>query len=67
MMRPICCLLVFFILPNVYSAPSRYELFSWERGIGLQAKEHPELKVYLWFYDWNMFGAVSPEQHSRGK
>ncbi|MEM7010729.1 MAG: hypothetical protein AAF585_04520 [Verrucomicrobiota bacterium] len=45
---------------------SPFELFAWERGIGLHPRETPEMKVYLWFYEWNMFGAVEPNQHSRG-
>lgn len=45
---------------------SPYELFAWERGIGLHPRDTPEMKVYLWFYEWNMFGAVEPQQHSRG-
>ena len=65
-MRTICLLLAFVFLTPAESAPSRYELFSWERGIGLERKDQPELKGYLWFYEWNMFGAVNPEQHSRG-
>jgi hypothetical protein len=41
-------------------------LFEWERGIGLQAHGRPELTLYLWFYEWNMFGAVEPGEHTHG-
>ena len=43
-----------------------YQLTAWERGIAIHPKDHPELKAYLWFYEWNMFGTVKPDQHSRG-
>lgn len=60
-------LAVLFLLTSTLAAEdSKYQLFSWERGIGLHPRDEPEMKVYLWFYEWNMFGAVNPEQHSRG-
>ena len=65
-MRATCLLLGFFLLTTLESPATDYDLFSWERGIGLQPRDQPELKVYLWFYEWNMFGAVRTEQHSRG-
>ena len=41
-------------------------LFTWERGIGFEAPEKEGMRVYLWFYEWNMFDAMLPGQHTRG-
>ena len=41
-------------------------LFEWERGFYVQTLEHDDMPVYLWFYEWNMFEAIEPGQHTRG-
>ena len=41
-------------------------LFEWERGFYVQTLEHDDMSVYLWFYEWNMFEAIEPGQHTRG-
>ena len=41
-------------------------LFEWERGFAVQALEPDEMAVYLWFYEWNMFEAIEPGQHTHG-
>ena len=41
-------------------------LAEWERGVALQAPGPPGMAVYFWFYEWNMFDAVSPGQHTQG-
>jgi hypothetical protein len=42
------------------------ELFRWERGIGVASREDASVQMYLWFYEWNMFGAIKPGQHTLG-
>ena len=39
-------------------------LFEWERGIGFEAADQQEMRVYLWFYEWNMFEARQPGEHT---
>lgn len=41
-------------------------LSEWSRGVSVDSVARPDMRMYLWFYEWNMFGAVRPEQHSRG-
>jgi hypothetical protein len=46
-------------IPNV-------RLFEWERGFAVQTLELEDMAVYLWFYEWNMFEAIEPGQHTNG-
>ena len=41
-------------------------LFEWGKGFGIEAPDCPGMRVYLWFYEWNLFNAVHPEQHCGG-
>lgn len=41
-------------------------LFEWERGFAVQPREPEDMAVYLWFYEWNMFEAIEPGQHTQG-
>ncbi len=41
-------------------------LTEWERGIALEAPGERGRGVHFWFYEWNMFDAVSPGQHTHG-
>jgi len=45
--------------------PAR-ELFVWERGIGVRPRDIPEMAVYYWVYEWNMFEAMKAGQHTPG-
>ena len=45
---------------------SSLRLFEWERGVGFESPADPEMKVYLWFYEWNMFEAREEGQHTGG-
>ncbi len=42
------------------------KLFEWDRGFAVQSTTHERMAVYLWFYEWNMFEAMQPGQHTRG-
>ena len=42
------------------------KLFEWERGLGIRSLDQPDMSVYLWFYEWNMFEAIEPGQHTGG-
>lgn len=48
------------------AVPARPVLFEWERGIGLRVPGEPAADMYLWFYEWNMFEAMSAGQHTKG-
>lgn len=41
-------------------------LAPWERGVSVRPFSSPDMKVYLWFYEWHMFDAVERGQHTRG-
>ena len=41
-------------------------LTEWERGVALEAPDRRGMALYYWFYEWNMFEAVSPGQHTQG-
>jgi len=42
------------------------KLLAWERGIAVASRDQPGMAMYLWFYEWNMFGAVARGQHTGG-
>lgn len=52
--------------PGCASHEPNVRLFEWERGIGIESREQPGMAMYLWFYEWHMFDAVDPGQHTRG-
>lgn len=41
-------------------------LLEWDRGFAVQSLAQIDMIVYLWFYEWNMFEAIRPGQHTRG-
>ncbi len=47
-------------------AEPNVRLFEWERGFAVQPREPDDMVVYLWFYEWNMFEAIEPGQHTQG-
>lgn len=52
------------------NAPLRVQtkprLNEWERGVALEAPDRRGMALYFWFYEWNMFEAISPGQHTQG-
>jgi hypothetical protein len=42
------------------------KLWEWERGIVVESREQKGLAVFLWFYEWNMFDAVTKGEHTPG-
>lgn len=42
------------------------KLTEWERGLSVDALEKPDQRLFLWFYEWNMFDAFNTGQHNRG-
>ena len=46
--------------------PPSITLSDWSRGVCFTAPQDPTMKMYLWFYEWNLFGCVRPLQHSVG-
>jgi hypothetical protein len=60
---------VFFMLVcsvNAAETPPNVRLSEWERGFAVQALQQTDMVVYLWFYEWHMFEAMTPGQHTRG-
>jgi hypothetical protein len=58
--------LLFAALPLLPEDPAAVRIVKWDRGVALQVRARPELTMYLWFYEWNMFAAMAPGQHSGG-
>lgn len=56
--------LLFLAATAAAAEPPR--LFEWERGIALQQQGRDDLTMYLWFYEWNIFDAMSAGQHTKG-
>ncbi len=63
-MRLVLLLLAGWLLFAKNSADVR--LLKWDRGIALQSRSQPDIAMYLWFYEWNMFDAMSPGEHTPG-
>jgi hypothetical protein len=60
-----CCLVMFFAVRSASAFPD-IRLSEWERGVSVDSTRQPEMRVYIWFYEWHMFDAVTPGQHTRG-
>jgi hypothetical protein len=43
------------------------ELFAWERGLAVRARGSEPMPMYLWFYEWNLFGAREAGDLSAGR
>ena len=43
------------------------QMEQWKRGFVFYPKSHTDLRMYLWFYEWNLFEAVREGQHTPGK
>ena len=41
-------------------------LDEWRRGFSFTPQDREDLSMYIWFYEWNMFEAVHPGQHTGG-
>jgi hypothetical protein len=55
-----------FVLHGPLAAQQKTRLTEWERGIALEAPGKAGMSMYLWFYEWTMFEALTPGQHSQG-
>ena len=63
-----------FIFTIVFSASSavptnalaQTRLSQWDRGVSVDSTDQADMRVYLWFYEWHMFGAMKPGQHTNG-
>lgn len=42
-------------------------LSEWKRGICLEPADSPDRRMYLWFYEWHLFGAFGPGDHTPGR
>jgi acetyl esterase/lipase len=52
--------------PPAPTGTDETRLSTWKRGVAITSSRDPELRMHLWFYEWNMFGAVTEGQHTRG-
>jgi len=58
--------LLLVTIPLFAESPPALRLFEWERGVAVQPPDHPGRTMFLWFYEWNMFEAMSPGEHTPG-
>jgi hypothetical protein len=42
------------------------QLFEWDQGLVVTAPDDADMKMYVRFYEWNMFEAVAKGEHSGG-
>ena len=56
------------VLANIgcVSHGAKLALREWERGIAVAPLEQATMAMYLWFYEWNLFGAVNEAEHTPG-
>jgi len=45
---------------------AQIRLSRWDRGISVDSTTQEEMRAYLWFYEWHMFGAFERGQHTNG-
>lgn len=62
-MRPVLLVLLAAALAAAEPLP---RLMEWERGVALRQQDRDDLTMFLWFYEWNLFEAMSPGQHTPG-
>jgi hypothetical protein len=63
-MRALCwCLLC---AGSAGASAATPQIFEWERGFGLRLPGEPAADMFLWVYEWNMFEAMAPGQHTHG-
>jgi hypothetical protein len=43
------------------------KVFTWERGIAIESRAVKDMAMFLWFYEWTMFGAVNSGEHTLGR
>lgn len=53
------------------SRPDRHaaniRLSDWERGVKFESTDDPSMAMYVWFYEWNLFEAVQPGEHTHNE
>jgi hypothetical protein len=54
------------VIAPVGAAEPAAIVFEWERGLGLRIAAQPSTEMYFWIYEWNMFEAMQPGQHTHG-
>ena len=42
-------------------------LSEWDRGFSFAPADRADVRVYLWFYEWHLFDAFEPGQHTGGR
>ncbi|HYV97612.1 MAG TPA: hypothetical protein VE967_09175 [Gemmatimonadaceae bacterium] len=53
------------ILGHITVEPAT-QVFPWERGIAVESRGEKGMAVFLWIYEWTMFGAVNSGEHTLG-
>ena len=44
----------------------RIWLLGWKRGFKIHPAKLPEMRMFFWFYEWNLFGAYNEGDYTRG-
>ena len=72
-LRPFCVVALTITISSLLASvslaqenPAEMRLAEWDRGVSVQSVNQPDMKIYLWFYEWHMFDAVKPGQHTGG-
>ena len=61
-----CSILPVGLAGLVFAATASAQIVEWERGFGLRVPDEPAAAMFLWIYEWNMFEAMAPGQHTHG-
>jgi hypothetical protein len=57
--------LTFFSCSDTDNQP-KLKLWEWEKGFAIESIEQEGIKMYFWFYEWNMFDAMEKGEHTNG-
>lgn len=56
--------------PTQQAAPAKaipnVRLSKWQRGLSVDSKIWPDMRMYLWFYEWQLFDAIEKGQMTHG-
>ena len=53
-------------ISGIVAVEPAMRIFPWERGIAIASRAEKDMAMFLWFYEWTMFGAVKSGEHTPG-
>ncbi len=64
----VSCLTLFCLVGSgsIAAQEPNVKLWEWEKGFAVESLTQPNMTVYLWFYEWNMFEARQKGEHTSG-